>query len=117
MIAEQLTNGVNQSLTFRCSYVRMTTPGTPPFDYDKFDAEAAQAVIAMGDGLARTICIARVLVENGRTIDLAGLDRGVGLLCAKALDLPAEIGRSVRPNLIALIAEVDRLTVALQAQP
>ncbi len=89
---------------------------TPLFDADTFDADAMQAVIAMGDGLARTICIARILVQNGRTIDLAGLDRGVGLLCAKALDLPSEYGRSVRPHLIALLGEADSLTEALQSQ-
>ena len=94
----------------------MTTPGTPPFDSEKFDADAAQAIVAMGDGLARTICIARVLVENGRTVDLTGLDRGVGLLCAKALDLPPEIGRGVRPHLVSLLAEADGLTEALQLQ-
>lgn len=94
----------------------MDEQDTLTFDGARFEAEAVQAVIAMGDGLARTICIARILVQNGRTIDLAGLDRGVGLLCAKALDLPSPAGRSLRPHLLALLTEADGLTEALQAQ-
>ena len=69
----------------------------------------------MGEGLARTICIARILVEHGRTVDLAGLDRGVGLLCAKALDLPVEAGRTIRSHLAALLAEADVLAEALRS--
>ncbi len=56
----------------------------------------------MSEELARTICIARALVEHGRTVDLAGLDRGVGLLCAKTLDLAPEAGRTARPHLVSL---------------
>ena len=85
-------------------------------DKTSFEHDALQAVITMGDGLARTICIAQVLLQNDRSIDLTGLDRGVGLLCAKALDLPHELGRSVRPHLLALLSEADRLTDALQTQ-
>ena len=94
----------------------MMSTGLFPFDDAKFDADAIQAAIAMADGLARMICIARILVENGRTIDLAGLDRGIGLLCAKALDLPVDAGRLVRPSLLAVLGEADRLHEALQSQ-
>ena len=94
----------------------MTAPGLFPFDHAGYDAQAAQAVIAMGEGLARTICIARILVEHGRTVDLIGLDRGVGLLCAKALDLPLEAGRAIRPHLAALLDEANTLTEALRSQ-
>ncbi|MEJ1977528.1 MAG: hypothetical protein WDN49_16925 [Acetobacteraceae bacterium] len=31
-------------------------------------------MIAIGDGLTGAVCIARVLVEHGRVVDLAGLD-------------------------------------------
>ena len=93
----------------------MEAPGLLTFDDAEYDAAALRAVIAMNDGLARTICIARVLVENGRQVDLAGLDRGVGLLCAKAFDLPPETGRSLRPHLIALLSAADQLTEALRA--
>ena len=94
----------------------MDIPSASSLADEDFDAAATRAVLAMGEGLARTICIARALVENGRPVDLAGLDRGVGLLCAKALDLPAEAGRSVRPSLLTLLGEVDGLTAALRSQ-
>ena len=93
----------------------MEAPSLLTFDNAEYDAVALQGVIAMNDGLARTICIARVLVENGRQVDLAGLDRGVGLLCAKAFDLPPETGRSLRPHLIALLSAAELLTEALHA--
>jgi hypothetical protein len=92
----------------------MTTPGLFTFNHAEFDAAATRTAISMSEGLARTICIARVLVQNGRTVDMAGLEMGVGLLCAKALDLPAEDGRTVRPHLIALLSELASLTEALR---
>ena len=97
----------------------MTTPLAPAECADSsepsdFEAQAIHTVVALSEGLGRTICIARALVENGRTIDLTGLDNGVGLLCAKALDLPAEAGRTVRHHLLGVLAEVDALTAALQ---
>ncbi len=92
----------------------MTAPGPFPSTASDFDAAALRSVTAIGDGLAGAICIARVLVENGRTVDLTGLERGVGLLVAKTLDLPPELGRSLRPFLIALRDEAERLTAALR---
>ena len=95
---------------------RMEGTAAISFDHAEFDAAALRTAIGMSEGLARTICIARVLVENGRTVDMAGLDRGVGLLCAKALDLPIEAGRELRPHLAALLTAVGQLTEALQTQ-
>lgn len=94
----------------------MTSAGLFPFDHAEYDAAAMRAVIAMSEDLGRTICIARALVEHGRTVDLVGLDRGIGLLCAKALDLPPETGRLVRPHLVALLGQADSLTEALHTQ-
>ena len=93
----------------------MEGTGLIDFDHSEYDAAALRTAVGMSEGLARTICIARVLVENGRVVDMAGLDRGVGLLCAKALDLPLEAGRSLLPQLVALLKAVDELTEALQA--
>ena len=94
----------------------MKSPVLFPFDHDTYDAAAGEAVVAMSEELGRTICVARVLVQHGRTVDLNGLDRGIGLLCAKALDLPSDAGRTVRPHLLILLAEADGLTAALHAQ-
>jgi hypothetical protein len=78
-----------------------------------FDAGAMAKAIALGSSLLRTIRIARLLVESDRRVDLTGLDRGVGLLCAKSLDLPPELGRALRPHLKALRDEIDTLTTAI----
>ncbi|WP_158746014.1 hypothetical protein [Acidisphaera sp. L21] len=93
-----------------------TTPGLFNFDNADYEANALKTAIGMAEGLARTICIARLLVENGRTVDMAGLDRGVGLLCAKALDLPPDSGRSLRPTLMMVLEEANGLTEAIQNQ-
>lgn len=95
---------------------RMEGKSLISFDHAEFDAAALQTAVGMTEGLARTVCIARVLVENGRTVDMAGLDRGIGLLCAKALDLPAKAGRELRPHLSALLSAVNQLTEALRVQ-
>lgn len=71
------------------------------------------AVHALADELAKTIGIARALVEGGRAIDLTGLDNRIGLLCAKSLDLPPDQGRAVRPRLIELSEAVATLARVL----
>lgn len=93
-----------------------TSPGLFAFDGSDYEATAVQAAVGMAEGLARTICIARLLVENGRTVDMTGLDRGVGLLCAKALDLPPDAGRALRPQLMMVLTEANQLTEALRNQ-
>ena len=94
----------------------MTHTGLFTSDSVDFDAVALQATIAMSEGLMRTMLIARLLVTNGRTVEMAGLEHGVGLLCAKSLDLAPEAGRGLRPRLLTLLAELDALTGALQDQ-
>lgn len=79
----------------------------------RLDQKSMTAVIALGDAITRTVRIARTLIESGRLVDLSGLERGVGLFCAKALDLPPELGRTVRPRLLALQADLDLLAAAL----
>jgi hypothetical protein len=69
---------------------------------------------AYADGMMQTLGVARGLVDAGRSIDLAGLEHGIGLLCAKALDLPPEQGRAIRGELIALRARIESLTAALE---
>lgn len=66
--------------------------------------EAAGAMIRLAEGIAAA----------GRPIDLEGLDDTVGRICAQALDLPPEAGVRLRPGLAALVAALDRLSVALR---
>jgi hypothetical protein len=68
---------------------------------------------AFADDVTQTLGVARGLVEVGRYVDLAGLEDQVGLLCAKALDLPPAEGRVMRGELVALLARVEALSVAL----
>ena len=76
----------------------------------------AAAVRAQIEKLTHMIGIARALAESGRPVDLTGFDDDVGLLCAKALDLPADEGRKIRPLVIALSAAMDSLSRALAAR-
>jgi hypothetical protein len=69
---------------------------------------------AYADGVAQMLGVARGLVDAGRAVDLAGLEDQVGLLCAKALDLPRDEGRTMRGELVALLARLDGLGVALR---
>lgn len=71
-------------------------------------------VRSLTGGIMNTIRLSRALVDTRRNVDLAGLDGIVGLLCAKALDLPPEQGRGVAPELSAMMREIDRLTASLR---
>jgi hypothetical protein len=71
------------------------------------------ALRTFAEGVTQTLGLARGLVEAGRSVDLTGLQDQVGLLCAKALDLPPAEGRAMRGDLIALLARVDALTAAV----
>ena len=75
-----------------------------------------EAVRALAVELMNIVDVARALVETGRTVDLAGLQSEVGLLCAKTLDLPPDEGRRMRPRLIALSGSVEVLARALAAR-
>jgi hypothetical protein len=68
---------------------------------------------AFADDVTQTIGVARGLVEAGRYVDLAGLEDQIGLLCAKALDLPPAEGRAIRDDLIGMLARVEALSTAL----
>lgn len=76
---------------------------------------AAAAVAGLADSLMGVVGIARALARAGREIDLSGLERQAGLLCAKALDLPPDRGRTIRPKLVLLRDELDALSAALRA--
>jgi hypothetical protein len=74
---------------------------------------AAADAEALAEGVSAMLRIARGLIEGRRQVDLGGLDAMVGWLCARALDLPPEHGRALRPRLVLLLTELDALTGAL----
>jgi len=85
----------------------------PWFVLSSGDAAARQAVEDLGEGVAAMLRMARALLDSQRHLDLTGLDSLVGPLCARALDLPPEQGRALRPLLIGLLADLDALQAAM----
>lgn len=81
------------------------------------EAAAASAVEQLGDGVIAMVRTARALAAAKRPIDLAGLDRVIGIYCAKALDLPLPEGRRLRERLRSLDAELDLLERDLAPAP
>jgi hypothetical protein len=88
----------------------MTEPLLPGLPQGPSPFDAAQA---LASGLASTLRLARVMAETRRPVDLRGLEGQIGLLCAKALDLPPEQGRVLTQALAALLADTDALHLAL----
>jgi len=84
--------------------------------HDDLHDGSIDAVRALAEQLTCMIDVSRGLVEAGRAIDLTGLDRQVGLLCAKSLDLPPDEGRRVRPRLLALSGSIEALSRAMAAR-
>ncbi len=65
---------------------------------------AAAAMLRLAEGIAAA----------GRKVDLTGLDDRLGRICAQALDLPPAEGAGVRAELVALLGDLDALTLALR---
>ncbi len=72
-------------------------------------------LIELARRLSRTLTLARALVQGGRTLNLTGIDDGIGMLCAQTLDLCAEEARDMRPTLHEVMAQIDLLTAAIRA--
>jgi len=71
----------------------------------------------MADDLQQAMAAAARLARAGHVVDVTGLDSAIGLLCAKALDLPAPAGVAARDGLRALAHSVDALDAALRTDP
>jgi hypothetical protein len=72
---------------------------------------------ALATRLSRTLAVARALAGNGRTVDLSGVQDGVGRLCAQCLDVAADEGRDMLPLLYGVLGELDALDAVLRAAP
>lgn len=75
-------------------------------------AEVVGAAIVAFDG---TLAVARALVESGRRIELAGLEREAAALCAAIMALDAGEARRLRPALEALRRHVEGLAATMRA--
>jgi len=85
-----------------------------PWPPSTHDPVAAQHTLA--EQVRNTVAIARALAGMNREVEIVGLDRMVGLLCAKTLDLPPDQGRAARPGLLAILTEVELLSATLRAK-
>jgi hypothetical protein len=76
--------------------------------------QAARELCAAAQRLFGT---ARAFAEAGRPVELSGLELSIGRLAAASLDLDPEHGRRLRPDLEALLIDLDRLQRAIEAGP
>ncbi len=88
-----------------------------PGPEDRDTEQAVAAITAALEQLTETLVLARVLVQSGAAIDLAGLDREIGDLCADAIALPRAEGRDMATPLAYLLTEVEQLERALESRP
>ncbi len=79
------------------------------------DTDAAAELDELCRQLTQTIKLLRAFAEADRTVDIGPLQGGIGLLCAKAMDLPPLDGRKIRPALIRLQLDLDGFGIAMQA--
>jgi len=82
--------------------------GMDPADTPQRQEQVA-ALSMMVDAMTGAVAVARALVLIGRRIDLDGIDREVGDLCAEAVGLPREDARPLLPPLETLCGEVTAL--------
>ncbi len=71
---------------------------------------------ALAIELTRMVRLAGALAQAGREIDLTGLERRVGLLCAQSLDLEPAAGRDMCPKLVELRQAIDTLAGSILAR-
>lgn len=77
-----------------------------------YDPEAE--ILALSAQTARMVAVAQTLVASQRYIDVQGLQDHVGLLCAKALDLPSSKTGFLKLELKRLSSALDELTATLR---
>jgi hypothetical protein len=81
----------------------------PPYD-------PVTQIGALAEQVSRMLAIAGALAASRRRVDLDGLQNNVGLLCARALDLPPQEAGLARAEMIRLVAGLDALTATMRGQ-
>jgi hypothetical protein len=76
-------------------------------------ARQAAVLIAAIDAMEATLAVAEALAIERRRIDLAGLEREVGRICAAALAAPRAATPDIRLRLETLVRALDRIQGAL----
>lgn len=72
-----------------------------------------KALTASIDIMRDTLAMARALVRGGRQVDLAGLEEEAAAICAALASSPPAHALPLRPAMLALVAELDALTVTM----
>jgi hypothetical protein len=83
---------------------------------DILGAEAGRhgmAVLAAIKAMAESLTQAEASLAEGYALDLAGLDGEIARLCAAAQQAPPSMGPALRRGLEGLLAQIERLQVAL----
>jgi len=76
---------------------------------DTRHANTLAFVHASLDEVRAAVQAAQTMLDKGQPVDLVAVDTRVVIVCAKALDLPLELGRMALPELIMIRDEVDTL--------
>ncbi len=97
----------------------MTDRSRPHCPAPDVDGWPTARVRGLASSLLSTVQMFQVTASTAPSIDLAGLDATVGLLCAKTLDLDPEEGRLLLPDLLTVLAELTTLSgkIAERAPP
>ena len=86
-----------------------------PFPDPGLDFDPVAEVLALSEQTARMVAVAQALVTSQRHVDVQGLQDHVGLLCAKALDLPASETGFIKLELKRLASGLDALNTSMRA--
>lgn len=81
----------------------------------EFTASRLDRLLSEASALGGLLEASEALVDAGRQLDVGGLDLRVGRLCAQCLDLEPHEGRALRPGLLALGLQIDRLSARMRA--
>lgn len=74
-------------------------------------------MLALSEQIFRMVAVAQAMVASNRRVDLDGLQHQVGVVCAKALDLPPARAGLARLELQRLVAGLDALHAAMRGDP
>lgn len=81
---------------------------------DKQIASRLDRLLGEASALGGLLQASEALIDAGRRLDIDGLDLRVGRLCAQCLDLEPNEGRALRPGLVALRLQLDRLSARMR---
>ena len=66
--------------------------------------------------VASLVSTARRLLDDGKMVDLAGLQRNVDVLCQAVRQAPLKNAKALKDSVAAILADLDQLAEALTAQ-